>query len=169
MRKIKTTTKLLAVAMAVSLGILTIWAFNSGVNAKSMPACTRSCRAVFSFGMLGVTAQQTARFSVVNTNKCAVGRVCAPAQIDLRFVNSSGSPFTNVDGHPIGSSSVTLAADQSTFVDFTPPSGTAGRMQIRAEMPNCVGCGNGNGKGTVLATLEVFDTATGIANQDICL
>ena len=54
---------------------------------------------------------------------------------------------------------MTLAEGQSAFVDFTPPSSTAGRMQIRAEMPNCVGCGNG--KGTVLATLEVFDTATG--------
>ena len=32
-------------------------------------------------------------------------------------------------------------------------------MQFRAEVPNCIGCGDS--KGTELATLEVFDTATG--------
>ena len=41
----------------------------------------------------------------------------------------------------------------------SPPSYTAGRTQIRAEVASCVGCGDS--KGTVLATLEVFDTATG--------
>jgi hypothetical protein len=34
-----------------------------------------------------------------------------------------------------------------------------GRVQFRAEVPSCIGCGNS--KGTVLATLEIFDTATG--------
>ena len=157
MRKINTKSKFLALAAMTVIGAAMIWAVNSRVSAKAMPICG-SCTARFSFGMLGITSQQTARFSVVNTNKCDAGHTCAPAQIDLRFVDSSGNPF-NGDGHQIGSSTVTLSSGQSGFVDFTPSSNTAGRIQIRAEMPGCVGCGNS--KGTILATLEVFDTATG--------
>jgi hypothetical protein len=157
MKKINPKSKVIILAAMTVIGIAAIWALNSRVSARSMQC--RTCRAVFSFGTLGITAQQTARFSVVNTRNCDQSHPCSSAQVELRFVNSSGAPVTNSDGYPLGSSTVSLASGQSAFVDFTPPSYTAGRTQIRAEVASCVDCGDS--KGTVLATLEVFDTATG--------
>ena len=165
MRKIKPTTKILAVAMAASLAIVTIWVLNNQVSARTMPLCG-TCRSLFSFGMVGITADQTARLNVVNTKKCD-HPPCAPAQVELRFVNSSGSPFTNVDGGQPSQSMVTLASGQSGFLDlrgsFSCPGGCTApaRVQIRAEVPSCVGCGSANGSGFVIPTLEVFDNATG--------
>ena len=166
MRKIKPTTKILAVAMAASLALVTIWVLNNQVSARAMPVCPSGCSAIFSFGAVGITADQTARLNVVNTKKCA-HPPCAPAQVELRFVNSSGSPFTNVDGGQPSQSMVTLASGQSAFLDlrgnFSCPGGCAApaRVQIRAEVPSCVGCGSANGSGFVIPTLEVFDNATG--------
>jgi len=111
--------------------------------------------------MLGITAEQTARLNVVNTKTCAQAQPCSPAQVELRFVNSNGTPITNADGQP-RQSTATLASGQSAFLDLNGASllqSYAGRVQIRAEVPACIGCGNS--KGTVLATLEIFDTATG--------
>ena len=163
MKKLKKTSKLLALAAMTVIGAATIWAVTSRVSANPVfLQCPGGCITPrFSFGMLGITSQQTARFSVVNVKKCAVGHTCAPAQVDLSFVNDSGSPFTNADGYPIASSSVTLAAGQSAFLELHCPGGCTApnRVQFRAEMPSCIGCGSG--RGTVLATLELFDTATG--------
>ncbi len=160
MRKIKPTTKLLAVAMAASLAIVTIWILNNQVSARAMPRCTGVCSAVFGFGSVGITQEQTARFNVVNTKKCVPSRPCTPAQVEFRFVKSDGNPVTNVDGYPIGSSTTTLADGQTASLDLRGSSvAGAGRAQIRAEITSCTGCGTG--KGTVLATLEIFDNATG--------
>ena len=164
MRKIKPTTKLLAVAMAASLSIMTIWVLNNQVSARTMPRCTGMCSAVFSFGMIGITAEQTARLSIVNTRKCANPGNCTPAepvQVHLMFVKSDGNPVTNVDGQPI-ESGVTLMSDQSTSLDLRGSmllGNNAGRVQIRAAVPSCVGCGTS--QGFVIPTLEVFDNATG--------
>ena len=163
MRKIKPTTKLLAVAMAASLAIVTIWILNNQVSARTMPLCPSSCRALFSFGMVGITANQTARFSVVNTRRCVHGP-CAPAQVDFRFVKSDGNPVTNSDGYPIGTSTATLADGQSAFLDMLGcPGGCSApaRVQFRAEVTSCIGCGSANGSGFVIPTLEVFDNVTG--------
>jgi len=109
--------------------------------------------------MLGITFDQTARLSVVNVKTCAAAHPCAPAQVELRFVNSDGNAITNGDGQP-RQSTVTLASGQSAFLDLQCPGGCgAGRVQFRAEVPSCIGCGDG--KGTVLATLELFDNTTG--------
>ena len=169
MKKLNTKSKFAALAAMAIISVAAIWTFNIRVSARPTPRCPSTCAAIFSFGMLGITAQQTARFSVVNTKTCPPAHPCAPAQVELRFVNSNGTPVTNSDGYPIGTSTVTLAPGQSTFQDLNGsslilqcPGGCAyGRAQFRAEMPSCVGCGNGNGKGTVLATLEIFDNLTG--------
>ena len=161
MKKLNTKSKFIALAGMAVIGMAAIWTFNNRASAKPMPSCGGGCTALFDFGMLGITSEQTARLSVVNIKACTQSRPCTPAQVALRFVNSNGTPVTNADGYPIGSSTVTLASGQSAFLDLSCPGGCTGpaRVQFRAEVPSCIGCGEG--KGTVLATLEIFDNATG--------
>ena len=163
MTKLNTKSKLVALAAMTIIGLATIWAFNSRASARPMLNCPGGCVGPrFSFGMVGIAANQTARFSVVNVKKCVPPNPCTPAQVELRFVDSSGSPVTNDSGHPV-ESMVTLASGQSAFLDLLCPGGCGApaRVQFRAEVPSCIGCGNGNSKGTVLATLEIFDNLTG--------
>jgi hypothetical protein len=130
------------------------------------------------FGMVGLARGQTARLNVVNLGSGdPPGEADPPGElcrVTLGFVDASGRPFMDEMGNEI-MKQVALPAVQSEFLDLRlsdPPSGKRAdppgvrRVQIRAgidpeserggAVPHLNPCGN------LVATLEIFDTATGL-------
>ncbi|HKQ74789.1 MAG TPA: hypothetical protein VJ810_13940 [Blastocatellia bacterium] len=159
------SSKMVAVA---ALAAIAIFYPMTAKRASALPTCPSCRNLLFSFGMLGITAGQTARLNVVNA--IPVG---PPQRVTLMFADANGRPFINAGGQ-LSSSSVILGPGQSAYLDLNgdaipigppnipggPPSIPVGppiRVQFRALIPNCDGCNHG----LLVPTLEVFDNASG--------
>jgi hypothetical protein len=161
---LNSTSKVIAVAALVAIAIFC--ALPAG-RVSALPNCTGCRNFKFSFGMLGITPGQTARLNVVNAIPNGPPQIPSgpPSRVTLMFVDSNGNPFSV--GGALLHTTVTLLPGQSAFLDLngdaipvgppSAPNGPPNRVQIRALVSDCEGCG----RGLVVPTLEVFDNATG--------
>jgi len=163
--KLNATSKIIAVA---ALAAIAIYCALPAARVRALPICGSGCANLrFTFGMVGITAGQTARLNVVNALPQLPPQLPSPptVRVTLMFVDSSGNPV-NIAGAPL-QTTVTLSPGQSAFLDLngdavpngppTIPNGPPTRVQIRALVSDCEGCDSG----LVVPTLEVFDNATG--------
>jgi len=98
MKKLNTKSKFIALAGMAVIGMAAIWTFNNRASAKPMPNCGGGCTALFNFGMLGITSEQTARLSVVNIKACTQSRPCTPAQVALAWALDSSPNLLVIPG-----------------------------------------------------------------------
>src|SRR5262245_10194459 len=157
------TSKIIVVALAA----IAIFCVLPAGRVRALPGGCSRCNLRFTFGMVGITAGQTARLNVVNALPQPPPNLPNPPpnRVTLMFVDSSGNPV-NIGGAPL-QTTVTLSPGQSAFLDLngdaypSPPPNLPNpppqRVEIRALVSDCEGCGSG----LVVPTLEVFDNATG--------
>jgi len=162
--KLNATSKLIVVAALAAIAIFC--ALPAG-RVSALPGGCNRCNLRFTIGMVGITAGQTARLSVVNAYPSPPPQLPnpPPTRLTLMFVDANGIPI-NIAGALL-QSTVTLNPGQSAFLDLngdaypspppTYPSPPPNRVKIRALVSDCEGCDSG----LLVPTLEVFDNATG--------
>src|SRR5437763_4474456 len=121
----KIFTKLsIAIALVALAAAGAVWQIRS-VHAVPPPDPDRT------FGILGITPDQTMRLNVVNLSPPDPNRQSPPdpCRVLLSFRNAAGQPFTNNDGQPIRRV-VELQTGESAFLDLT-------RRRLRSAIDKC--------------------------------
>lgn len=114
------------------------------------------------YGMVGMTAGQTIRISVVNTNEPEPSLPPDPCRVILNFRDADGNLFRNSEGQLIRRI-VQLPAGQSVFLDLNGDVYANGaRMQLRpvARIQQAEGA-SGLPPDPCIPTVEVFANANG--------
>jgi hypothetical protein len=110
------------------------------------------------FGLLGLVAGQTARFSVVNLSPLRTER------LELGFVGANGQTVVNIDGQPL-LSQVTLAPGASAMLDARAPATAqdgASRVALRPVLRRLSPQDPVLPLGALLTSAEVFDSVSGV-------
>jgi hypothetical protein len=114
------------------------------------------------YGMVGITAGQTIRISVVNTNEPDSSLPPDPCRVVMTFRDVDGNLFRNSEGQLIRRI-VQLPAGQSAFLDLNGDvHANGGRMQLRpvARIQQAEGT-SGLPPDPCIPTVEVFANANG--------
>ena len=111
--------------IAIAVLALVVASVSLVSRVRALPLCPSCQNLRFSFGMVVITAGQTARLSVVNAlpigpPQLPVGPPSIPsgptAHLDLMFVDASGNPFTV--GGAVSHTTVALGPGQSAYFDL---------------------------------------------------